>query len=77
MKNNLWKKSALISLIIISLAGCAVGNSVTVARPTLGQEYQDLQKALEKGAITQEEYEQAKEKLRKDNDEFVRIDIDD
>ena len=43
--------------------------SVQSATPTTGQELMDLNKAREQGAITDEEYQQAKEKLLKEGEQ--------
>ncbi len=58
----------LIMLLITSLASCiAVGSGGEKINnhPTLGQQLIDLQKAKDEGAITQQEYEELKDKLKK------------
>ena len=58
-------------LLVIFLTGCCGGGGKTkvVAETTkvttTGQELQDLQKAKDKGAITEKEYETAKKKILK------------
>ena len=52
------------------LGGCCGGGTTevkTVSAPqtTLGDELKDLQEAYEKGAISKEDYEEAKEKIIK------------
>ena len=49
-----------------TLSGCAIGSGKTeVTKPTLGQELIELKKAKESGAISEQEYEEMKEKLKK------------
>jgi len=58
----------LIMLLITSLASCiAVGSGGEKSnnQPTLGQQLIDLKKAKDEGAITQQEYEELKGKLKK------------
>jgi hypothetical protein len=58
----------LIMLLITSLASCiAVGSGGEKInnQPTLGQQLIDLQKAKNEGAISQEEYGELKDKLKK------------
>ncbi len=65
--------SGLVILVIaIVLAGCCGGGkeTVVVAPPegggaTAGQQLQDLKAAHDQGAITDEEFEKAKEKILK------------
>jgi len=51
----------------VGLAGCGGGGGGEVksdiSTTTVGQELMDLKSAYEKGAITQEQYENAKEKI--------------
>lgn len=47
----------------------AVAPSVQSATPTTGQELMDLNKAREQGAITDEEYQRAKEKLLQEGEQ--------
>lgn len=57
----------MIILILFGagLAGCGGGADVTshTTTTTVGQELIDLESAYKKGVITQEEYEDAKEKI--------------
>lgn len=60
----------LTMIILISfgagLAGCGGGEGEVkkhTAGPTVGKELTDLKSAYEKGAISKEEYEKAKEKI--------------
>ena len=60
----------LLVLIILALAisGCAVGNKGTMhynRSTTVGQELIDLKEAKDKGAISQEEYDKAKQQILK------------
>ena len=57
----------LVIIIMVSMASCmAIGTSGKKVdnRPTLGQELIDLQKARDEGAISQQEYEELKQKLK-------------
>lgn len=45
---------------LISLGGCAWGNSPRIQQPTLGQQMIDLKRSLDDGAITEKEYERSK-----------------
>lgn len=51
------------AVMLLSAAGCVAGNTTRVERPTTGRELIELKEALDKGAITQVEYEQQKSKL--------------
>jgi uncharacterized membrane protein len=58
----------LIMLLMISLVSCIAvgkGGENINHQPTLGQQLIDLQKAKDEGAITQQEYENLKDKLKK------------
>jgi len=58
----------LIMLLLTSLASCiAVGSGGEKInnQPTLGQQLIDLQQAKDEGAITQQEYDELKDKLKK------------
>ena len=65
------KKISIIVLVVFfltaTLSGCAIGTkgSTSTENPTLGQELIDLKKAKDSGAISTEEYEKLKEKLKK------------
>jgi hypothetical protein len=53
-----------VMLAALVLAGCAVTETRTTnARPTAGQELIDLKAALDKGVITQGEYDQKKAQI--------------
>jgi hypothetical protein len=59
---------SLAAATLLSLAalmpGCiAIGGSPTVQKPTVGQELTDLKTALDRGAITQAEYDSKKAQL--------------
>ena len=55
-----------VILLATTLSGCAIGSGKTeVTKPTLGQELIELKKAKESGAISEQEYEEMKEKLKK------------
>ena len=57
----------LVIVVIISVVSCmAIGTSGKKVdnRPTLGQELMDLQKARDEGAISPQEYEVLKQKLK-------------
>jgi len=72
MRRNLYYLSLFAILSAPILAGCCCGGDkeakvVTqpVSNTTTGQELQDLKDAHDKGAITDKEYEEAKEKILK------------
>jgi hypothetical protein len=53
-------------LLAATVSGCAIGSGKTeVVKPTLGQELMELKNARENGAISEQEYEELKEKLKK------------
>ena len=57
----------LVIVIMASMVSClaiGTGGKKTNDRPTLGQELIDLKKAKDEGAISQQEYEVLKEKLK-------------
>jgi hypothetical protein len=50
--------------VAVAMAGCiAVGGDTRQAAPTVGQELTDLKMALDRGAITQGEFEAKKSEL--------------
>ena len=51
------------AVMLLSAGGCVAGNTTRVEKPTTGRELIELKEALDKGAITQVEYEQQKSKL--------------
>lgn len=58
----------LIMLLLTTLASCiAVGSGGEKInnQPTLGQQLIDLQQAKDEGAITQQEYDELKDRLKK------------
>ena len=74
------KKLILIAVIPLLLINCGItpfvlstncGNDITEINATTGQELIDLQKALDAGAITQEEYDKIKKKIMEKSDESV------
>jgi len=53
-------------LLAATLSGCAIGSGKTeIIKPTLGQELIELKNAKDSGAISEQEYEEMKEKLKK------------
>ncbi len=64
------KRTAMILMVILAVAigGCAVGNKVQTNYTritTVGREMVDLKEALDKGAVTQEEYDKLKAEVIK------------
>ena len=65
------KRTVVVCLLAAALVGvsvCAsgcvgIGGTENVVRPTAGQELIDLKTALDKGAISQAEYEQKKAQI--------------
>jgi len=54
----------IILIAVITITGCSITGGMTQSPPsTLGQELIDLQKAYEKGAVSDSEYKEMKEKL--------------
>lgn len=56
-----------LSLLATTLSGCAIGSGskTEVSKPTLGQELIELKKARDSGAISEQEYKELREKLKK------------
>ena len=55
-----------LALLAATLSGCAIGTGRTdITKPTLGQELMELKKAKESGAISEQEYKEMKEQLKK------------
>ncbi len=55
-------------ILMIAISGCAMGNKGTVhysRTTTIGQELIDLKEAKDKGALSEQEYNKAKEQLLK------------
>jgi hypothetical protein len=53
-------------LLAATLSGCAIGSGKTeMTKPTLGQELIELKNAKDSGAISEQEYEEMKKKLKK------------
>ena len=56
--------AAVVLAIAFSLTGCvAIGGTSNVQKPTTGQQLIDLKSALDKGALTQAEYDKQKAEL--------------
>jgi hypothetical protein len=59
----------LLGLFLLgaTLSGCAIGSGgrTEINKPTLGQELIELKKAKDAGAISEQEYEEMKENLKK------------
>ena len=56
----------VLVLVVLVFSGCAIGSGRTeLKETTLGQELIQLKEAKDKGAITESEYEELKEKLKK------------
>ena len=58
-------KLPLLLGLMIGLSGCvfSIGGSSTANQPTKGQQLVDLKNALDRGAITPQEYEQQKQQI--------------
>ena len=55
-------------ILMIAISGCAMGNKGTMhysRTTTIGQELIDLKEAKDKGALSEQEYNKAKEQLLK------------
>ncbi len=54
----------LLVAALLGVSGCVgIGGTENTVRPTAGQELIDLKTALDKGAITQAEYDQKKAQI--------------
>ena len=59
---------SLALVAILAVPGCiAIGGNSKTTPPTLGQQLVDLKGAYDQGAMTEEEYQDAKERLIYDN----------
>jgi hypothetical protein len=71
VKEGSMKKMSRIILGLLlfgaTVSGCAIGSGgrTEINKPTLGQELIELKKAKDAGAISEQEYEEMKEKLKK------------
>ena len=66
-------RNCIFGMILISviLSGCVVNlasDTIQSGKPTLGQELIELKEAKDSGAISEQEYLELKEKLKKPND---------
>lgn len=55
-----------VIILVIGMAGCAMGNKGTMhynRTTTIGQELLDLKEAKDKGALSEEEYNKVKEDI--------------
>lgn len=59
--------SGLLAALIMGLAGCGGGTEVKseITTTTKGQQLTDLKKALDAGAINQDEYERERQRILK------------
>ncbi len=74
MRHTLRFLALTLMLLAIVLTGCCGGGSKetkvvteSTKTTTTGQELQDLKKAVDEGAISEEEYEAAKKKILKED----------
>ncbi|MEM9254833.1 MAG: SHOCT domain-containing protein [Pseudomonadota bacterium] len=64
MKVQKTSLAVLVLALSASLAGCGSSTETTVEnKETKGQQLMDLKEALDTGAITQEEYEELRERV--------------
>jgi len=63
------RKVLLVAIIVLFSAGCWNGEntSINLGTVSIGQQLIDLKRALDEGAMTQEEYDQTKQTLLKLN----------
>jgi hypothetical protein len=63
------RKTLLIATILLFSTGCWNGEntSINLGTVSIGQQLIDLKRALDEGAMTQEEYDQTKQTLLKLN----------
>ena len=62
----MWRailKTAVVGVLGLAMAGCIAVGSTKESQPTVGQELTDLKMALERGAITQGEFDTKKAEL--------------
>ncbi len=57
------RKILTISALILLLGGCWNGTAISLGDASLGQQLIDLKRALDEGAINEEEFEQTKADL--------------
>ncbi len=64
------------AVMLVSAAGCVAGNTTRVEKPTTGRELIELKEALDKGAITEAEYEHQKARfLGASSTEIVQVQV--
>lgn len=79
MKSLVTKSTAIMTLSVISLTGCVAGNELKVdahRATTVGQELIDLEKAREKGLLSDSEYSELREEILKGGPLNIDIDSD-
>lgn len=60
---NLSRYAVLASVILVTSGCIGVGGRVETTVPTMGKQLVDLKTALDSGALTEQEYEQAKAQI--------------
>jgi hypothetical protein len=53
----------IAAMLVLALQACGTGSTTTVNTATTGQQLMDIKKALDSGAITQQEYEQQRRQI--------------
>lgn len=62
---NVMRSAGLVLFLSLLLTACSIGGGgkTTIIRPTIGQELVDLEKAVNSGAISEQEYIDLRRKI--------------